>query len=42
MFEKVLIANCGDQVPFGAAAAKPNRTTAEGRQGGFAAGETNV
>ena len=42
MFEKVLIANRGDQVPFGAAAAKPNRTTAAGRQGGFAAEETNV
>jgi hypothetical protein len=41
MFE-VLIANRGDQVPPGAAAAKPNRTAAAGRQGGFAAGETNV
>ena len=42
MFEKILIANRGDQAPNGAAAAKPNRTAAAGRQGDFAAGETNV
>ena len=42
MFDKILIANRGDQAPGGAAAAKPNRVVAVGHQGGFAAGETNV
>jgi len=42
MFEKILIANRGDQLPSDSAAAKPNRTTAEGRQGDFAAETTNV
>ncbi len=37
MFEKILIANRGDQLPQGSAAAKPKRATAAGRQGGFAA-----
>jgi hypothetical protein len=41
MFEKVLIANRGDQVPFGAAAAKPNRTAAAGRRAVLPR-ETNV
>ncbi|WP_371323976.1 hypothetical protein VX159_00145 [Dechloromonas sp. ZY10] len=42
MFEKILIANRGDQAPAGAAAAKPNCAAAAGCLGGFAAGETNV
>ena len=42
MFAKNLIANRGDQAPNGAAAAKPNCPAASGRQGDFAAGETNV
>ncbi|MFZ5573977.1 MAG: 3-methylcrotonyl-CoA carboxylase, partial [Pseudomonadota bacterium] len=37
MFEKILIANRGDQLPQGSAAAKPNRSAAAGRQGDFAA-----
>jgi hypothetical protein len=42
MFEKILIANRGDQLPPGSTAAKPNRTTAEGRQGDFAAETSHV
>ena len=42
MFGKVLIANRGDQLLPGSAAAKPNRRAAEGRKGGFAAGEEDV
>jgi hypothetical protein len=42
MFEKILIANRGDQLPLGSAAAKPKRATAEGRQGDFAAENPNV
>jgi hypothetical protein len=37
MFEKILIANRGDQVPSGSAAAKPNCIAAEGRKGYFSA-----
>lgn len=33
MFEKVLIANRGDQPPHGGAAAQPNRTVATGHEG---------
>ncbi len=42
MFEKILSANRGDQLPYGSAAAKPNRLTAEGRLGDFAAETDNV
>jgi hypothetical protein len=42
MFEKILIANRDDQLPPGSAATKSNRTTAKGRQGGFAAEVTHV
>jgi hypothetical protein len=42
MFEKVLIANRGDQPPAGGAAAQPNRTAAEGSLGGFAPGVNHV
>ncbi|MDO8597740.1 MAG: hypothetical protein Q7R45_14100 [Sulfuricaulis sp.] len=35
MFEKILIANCGDQPPAGGAAAQPNCVVAESRDGGF-------
>lgn len=42
MFEKILIANRGDQPPSGGAAAEPNRTVAAGRQGDFAAEATHV
>jgi len=42
MFGKVLIANRGDQSPRGGAAAQLNRPVAEGRKGGFAAGESYV
>jgi hypothetical protein len=37
MFEKVLIANRGDQPPLGGAAAQPNRVAAIGRKGDFSA-----
>lgn len=36
MFEKVLIANRGDQPPHGGALAQPNRTVAAGHKGDFA------
>jgi hypothetical protein len=36
MFGKVLIANRGDQLPAGSAAAKPNRAAAAGREGDLA------
>ncbi len=36
MFEKILIANRGDQPPSGGAAAQPNRAMAAGHQGDFA------
>ena len=42
MFEKILIANRGDQLPAGSAAAKPKRSTTVGRQGDFAAETQNV
>jgi hypothetical protein len=42
MFEKVLIANRGDQPPKGGAAAQPNRAAAEGRKGDFTAESTHV
>jgi hypothetical protein len=42
MFEKILIANRGDQLLQGSAAAKPNRPVAESRQGDFAAETTHV
>jgi hypothetical protein len=42
MFEKILIANRGDQSPSGDVAAKPNRAAAIGCQGDFAAGEMHV
>ncbi|TND03149.1 MAG: hypothetical protein FD118_1725 [Rhodocyclaceae bacterium] len=42
MFGKVLIANRGDQPPRGGTAAQLNRVAAEGRKGGFAAGEIYV
>ena len=42
MFEKILIANRGDQLPHGSAAAQPKRATVEGRQGDFAAENQNV
>ena len=37
MFEKKLIANRGDQLPAGSAAAKPNCTAAKSRKGDFTA-----
>jgi hypothetical protein len=42
MFEKILIANRGDQLPQGSATAKPNHPAAESRQGDFAAETTHV
>jgi hypothetical protein len=42
MFEKILIANRGDQLLPGSAAAKPNRATAAGRQGDQDAGARHV
>ncbi len=42
MFEKILIANRGDQSPLGDAAAKPNRPAAAGCEGGFTAGVPHV
>jgi hypothetical protein len=35
MFEKILIANRGDQPPAGGAAAQPNCFAAESREGDF-------
>jgi hypothetical protein len=42
MFEKILIANRGDQLPHGSAAAKSNRSVAEGHQSGFDTGTSHV
>jgi hypothetical protein len=42
MFDKVLIANRGDQPPQGGAAAKPNRLVAAGHVGGFATEANHV
>ncbi len=42
MFEKYLIANCGEQPPTGGAAAQHNCIAAEGREGVFTAGTAHV
>jgi hypothetical protein len=42
MFEKILIANRGDQLPGGSAAAQPNRPVAEGSKRYFTAETTHV
>jgi hypothetical protein len=42
MFEKILIANRGDQQPTGDAAAQPNCVAAESRRGDFTAEITHV
>lgn len=42
MFEKILIANWGDQLPTGSAAAQPNCLVAAGYQCDFAAETHNV
>ncbi len=42
MFEKILIANRGDQPPSGGAAAQPNRAAAAGCEGGFTAERHHV
>jgi hypothetical protein len=42
MFEKILIANRGDQPPAGGAAVQPNRAATEGREGGFTAETVHV
>ncbi len=42
MFEKILIANRGDQPPQGGAAAQPNRATLVERKGGFDAETRHV
>lgn len=42
MFEKILIANRGDQPPTGGAAAQPNRATAESRKRYFIAETMHV
>ncbi len=42
MFEKILIANRGDQPPSGGAAAQPNRITAVSRECYFIAETKNV
>jgi len=42
MFEKVLIANCGNQLPEGSAAAQPNCPVAESHKCCFAAETTHV
>lgn len=42
MFEKILIANRGDQLPQGSTAAKPKCLAVEDRQGDFAAETPNV
>ena len=42
MFEKVLIANRGDQPPPGGAAAQPNRAAAQGCAGDFNAEHRDV
>jgi hypothetical protein len=42
MFEKILIANRGDQPPTGGAAAQPNRSAAESRKRYFIAETTHV
>lgn len=42
MFEKILIANRGDQRPVGRAAAQPHCPVAEGNKGGFTAEHQHV
>ncbi|MBB5192770.1 hypothetical protein HNQ50_003524 [Silvimonas terrae] len=42
MFDKILIANRGDQQPQGCAAAKPDCAAAAGRKSDFTAGGTHV
>jgi hypothetical protein len=42
MFEKILIANRGDQLPQGSAATKSNCPAAEGCKGDFAARAPHV
>ena len=42
MFEKILIANRGGQLPTGGAAAQPNRTASESRKRYFIAETTHV
>lgn len=42
MFEKILIANRGDQPPTGGAAAKPNCVAAVSRESYFTAETTHV
>lgn len=42
MFEKILIANRGDQLPKGSAAAQPNCTAAESRKRYFTAETIHV
>jgi hypothetical protein len=42
MFEKILIANRGDQLPQGGAATKSNHPAAKSCKGAFAAGAPHV
>jgi len=42
MFEKILIANRGNQLPTGSTAAQPNRTAAESRKRYFSAEAAHV
>jgi hypothetical protein len=42
MFEKILIANCGDQLPKSSATAQPNRPVAGSRKRYFAAEAKHV
>ncbi|WP_268987186.1 hypothetical protein [Pseudothauera lacus] len=42
MFEKILIANRGNQPPAGGAAAQSNCSVAAGHEGGFSAEGTHV
>ncbi len=42
MFEKILIANRGDQLPKGSAAAQPNRTVVESHKRCFTAETSHV
>ena len=42
MFEKILIANRGDQLPKGSVAAQPNRTVAESHKRCFTAETSHV
>jgi hypothetical protein len=42
MLEKILIANCGDQLPEGSAAVQPNRHVAESHKRYFTAETSHV